>query len=446
VGKLPNIEASEYTDLNRVIRWFIIMRWAACGGVFGALLLGSLLFEYDLPYSALYSLNGALLLINLLFTLYFFVLKNRGLSRKETTAFFHTQVFCDFTILFFLVYFTGFLANPFIYYFVFHIMLSSYIFPSSVVIVYVNALIALLILAVVLEALDVIPHYALSTTLEARYNELLLPRTVGLCTTLIFSAYLINSIKTRIEEKGRMVETELDRYKSLDKVKSNFILQVTHELRGPIAAVSGYHEMIAKGITGNVNPQTKETIQKANRRTENLLNIIDEMIDYAYMTTDQETTYAKSSLGLKTIVENNIDLFSDQAMAKDMNFVAVCPEELTVWANRDLLNIILSNLITNAAKYSPRGSTVTISCRTAREHVHIYVKDEGIGIEARDMAKIFEEFYRSKEARKIERDGTGLGLPIVKRAVESLGGTLKVSSRAGAGTTVHIHLPKDRSE
>ena len=115
-----------------------------------------------------------------------------------------------------------------------------------------------------------------------------LPRAAGLVSLLLISAYLITSIKRRLEEKGQRIEVELDRYRNLDKIKSNFILQVTHELRGPIAAVSGYHEMLLRGIGGQCSPKTLDIVRKADHRTDNLLTIIDEMIDYAYMKSQEE--------------------------------------------------------------------------------------------------------------------------------------------------------------
>jgi signal transduction histidine kinase len=183
-------------------------------------------------------------------------------------------------------------------------------------------------------------------------------------------------------------------------------------------------------------------IRKANRRTENLLTIVDEMIDFAYMSGDQEPRYKRTELRLRELIEANLELASSQAEQKKINLLANCPRELKIQSNRDLLNIILTNLITNAIKYSPPGATVTVNAQEEEEQIHVMVKDEGYGIEPEEMDKIFEEFYRTRRARELERDGTGLGLPIVKRAVESLQGRLTVYSEPGRGSTFHIFLPR----
>ncbi len=437
------IDSSEYQDLNKVIAWFIRLRWVAVAGVLATLLVVDLRLSYALHYTVLYPLLGVLLFFNTLFTLYFTVLKKRNLTRRETMALFNVQIGCDYALLLLLAYFTGFLENPFIYFFVFHIMMTSFIFSSDVVFLYVGGLIAVLVAVFFAEYYRLIPHFALRGGSNGSYFQLYLPRALGLCSTLMISAYLITAIKDRIAEKGRRVEVELDRYKNLDKIKSNFILQVTHELRGPIAAMNGYHEMILRGITGEVPGRTTEVVTKANRRTENLLQIIDEMLDYAYMKSEEEVRYTKTQVLLKEIIDGQLEVASGPAEQKGIRLVSNCGRELRVWSSRDLLNIILANLINNAVKYSPCQSSIAVNAAAEGKEVHLMVKDEGYGIPPEEMDNIFEEFYRTRHARELERDGTGLGLPIVKRAVESLNGRITVYSEVDKGTTFHIFFPRE---
>jgi signal transduction histidine kinase len=435
------IETSEHTDLNRIIGWFISLRWVASGGVLVTLFIVDFQLGYPLPYPILYALTGLLALLNLLFSLYFYVLRKRDLSRGEQAVVLNVQIVCDYIFLFFLVYLTGFLENPFAYFFVFHIMLTAYIFTADVVFVYVSVLIALFIGVSFAEFFRLIPHYSLAGGVDPAYFGLYLPRAAGLIGTLVISAYLMTSIKRRIAERGRRVEVELNRYKELDKIKSNFILQVTHELRGPLAAMNGYHEMLLRGIGGELGEKSSGLIRKANRRTDNLLTIIDEMIDYAYMKSEEEVRLTSTELRLAEIITVNLELAAGAAEQKDIRLVSSCPEGLVFSSNRDLLNIILGNLINNAIKYSPPGTTVAVNAAVTGTDVHLTVRDEGYGIEPKELDNIFEEFYRTRRARELERDGTGLGLPIVKRAVESLGGRLTVYSELDKGTTFHIFFP-----
>ena len=436
--------STEYTDLRRVIRWFIKLRWVASGAVLSSLLVGRFLYHYVLPYGILYFLTGALILVNLSFTLYFYKIKEFSLSQNSMIVLFHVQICTDYILLFLLVYFTGFLENPFVYYFVFHIMLSSLIFPRRIISIYVSCLIILFALVSAGEFWHFLPHFSLQQIDENSipYNSLILIRTFALCSTLTLAAYLIESIKERIAERGHRVELELDRYKGLDRAKSNFILHVTHELRGPIAALKGYHEMIQKGITGEISEKTGQTIERANHRTQNLLNIIDEMIDFGYMQSEEERQYARTVMDLAPVIQYNMDLFSTMARQNDIKMLSSCEQELTVAANRDLLNIILSNLITNAIKYSNEGTAILVSAQNDGVHLQLTIKDEGMGIEPEEIKKIFEEFYRTRRAREIERNGTGLGLSIVQKAAKLLDGRIMIYSEINKGSSFNIYLPK----
>ncbi|MBN1411592.1 MAG: HAMP domain-containing histidine kinase [Spirochaetales bacterium] len=436
----------QFTDINRLLSWFIILRWIACFGVFIALLTVFFSLKYDIPFLNLYILNSILFLLNLFFTVYFFVLKKKILSRQEMNVLFHVQVICDYILLFLLIFFTGYLENPFIYFFVFHIMLTAFIFSRRVVIFYLSVLLVAFISVTFAEYFSLLPHFGLYPVSQQAYHDLTPVRAFGLISTLVITGYLSTSIKSRIEQRGKSVEVELNRYKSLDKIKSNFILQVTHEIRGPIAALKGFIEMVLKRITGEIPDKTDEILRKANRRIDNLLTIIDEMIDYAYMKSEEDAKYISQEINLREIIDYNIDLFTARARDRKMKFSVNCYNDIVLTSNRDLLNIILGNLISNSIKYSREGGTISIIAEQKNAMVHITVQDEGIGILPEEMDKIFEEFYRTQRARKIERDGTGLGLSIIKRAVEALGGSISVYSEQDRGTSFHIYHPCKRGE
>jgi signal transduction histidine kinase len=442
------IESSYYADLDKVVKWFIYLRWIAAAGVAVALLAAQLLIKYDLPYLLLYSLTAALFAANLIFS----ILKHRRsedlIQRRQLAFQFHLQISSDFTFLFLLIFFTGFFQNPLIYYFVFHLMLASFIFPKRIVYVYLFSLVALMAVVIPLQYFHVVPHYALSISGKGPgdYYTNLPFQGFALVSTIILATYLIVNIKERIEERGHQVELELNRYIGLDRVKSQFILQVTHELRGPVAAIKGYHEMMIKGITGEISEKTQSTLTRANNRTTNLLMIIDEMLDFAYMKSKDDVTRESAEIDVSEIVRNNVDLFAAFAKQKEIELKTVVPKSLITNNSRDLLNIILGNLITNAIKYSARRGTVVVAAEEKHGSIHLHVSDEGMGIEPEELEKIFEEFYRTRRARKVENDGTGLGLSIVQKAVNLLNGKMSVYSELEKGTKMHIYLPKSQKE
>ncbi len=363
MSTVAKIESSEYFDLGKVITWFINLRWIAAAGVAGALLMAQLVLRFDLPYTFLYILTGALFAANLAFSMLHRIRRNDLSERKRLARQFHLQISSDFVFLFLLIYFTGYFENPLIYYFIFHLMLASFIFPKRRVLAYLVSLVMLILAVSFAEYFRLVPHFTLSASnagMEEYYSELLL-RCFALVSTIIIATYLITSIKGRIEERGEVVELELDRYKSLDRVKSQFILQVTHELRGPIAAIKGYHEMMLKGITGEIPVKTQNTLDRANRRTTNLLMIIDEMLDFAYMKSEDDMTKEAVQIDLGDVIRNNIDLQAPFARQRQVSLQCAAQKGLCLSTNRDLINIILGNLISNAVKYSPNGGVVLVA-------------------------------------------------------------------------------------
>jgi Signal transduction histidine kinase len=117
-------------------------------------------------------------------------------------------------------------------------------------------------------------------------------------------------------------------------------------------------------------------------------------------------------------------------------------EQVNVKAGEEELEKVLNNLISNAIKYTPTGGNIFVHLVPADKQVTLRVKDNGIGISSEDVPKIFSEFFRTKEAKMIDPDGRGLGLPFVKKIVETLGGTIRVESEKGLGTEFMVTLPK----
>jgi len=436
----------EFSNLHMVIEWFVKLRWIACAGVFITLLVFSAILNVNLPYRILFSANAILFTANFSYSWYLVRIKSKVLTDREKKHFLHIQIISDYILLILLVYFTGYLENPLIYYLVFHIMLTSFLFTEKILIKYTIATVCVILIIAVLQMYHIFPYFPLSPKgdFEEYYRRIPI-RSGGITSILLISAYLISSIKDRINYKGKLCEVELNRYKSLDKVKSNFILQVTHELRGPLAAVMGYHEILLKGLSGELPAKSRTILTKANRRTDNLLTMIGEMIDFAYMKSEKDLTLDEKKVKVFDLISENISLIKDIAAKKEINLTVNCAKHITMQTNRDLINMILGNLLTNGIKYSNKGGDISVTCSNEKNEIHLIVSDTGIGIEDKELEKIFEEFYRTRIARSLEKDGTGLGLSIVQRAVNSLHGKINVFSQVDSGTEFHIYLPENES-
>jgi two-component system phosphate regulon sensor histidine kinase PhoR len=237
---------------------------------------------------------------------------------------------------------------------------------------------------------------------------------------------------------------DLTQLRRLESIRSDFAANVSHELRTPITNIKGYVEtMIDVGVTDQ--KQTRKFLEIINRNTQRLASIIEDLLALARLEQpDTKSTLERAPIPLQRIVSAAINQFEEERKAKSMRIVTQVPRDFQVTANAQLLEQALGNLLSNAIRYSPSNTTVTVSAQAddSRE-VMIAVADQGPGIPAEHVSRIFERFYRVDKARSREIGGTGLGLSIVKHIALVHGGRVEVESKVGKGSVFRIVLPRD---
>jgi signal transduction histidine kinase len=237
-------------------------------------------------------------------------------------------------------------------------------------------------------------------------------------------------------------KTELER---LDEAKSHLMLKVAHELRAPVAAVQSYINLILAGyITGN---DVKPTLTRVQERLQEMLDLISDLLELARLRQAKDQIVAEASLQpVADILEEVVGLFREQAHQKKQSFQVEIMNRPTLKADQKNLRQIWTNLISNAIKYTPEGGRIEVSLGTEDGQVVGMVADSGIGIAEEDMPHLFQDFFRTDQAKSSGAIGTGLGLSIVKQIVESYGGEIKVTSRLGEGTRFTFTLPLEQKE
>ncbi len=241
-----------------------------------------------------------------------------------------------------------------------------------------------------------------------------------------------------IEEEAKELARAKTELEKLDAMKSRFMLTVAHELRAPVAAIQGYLGLILDGYAAD---DAQEMVDSAHQRCGELLDMIDDLLLLARMK-ERATEVKKATVSVAGILEEVSSLFKGEAEGKGLTFkveIAARPEMLV---NKEHLKQLWSNLISNAIRYTPPGGSIVASLDEKDGRIVGMVSDTGIGIAADDLSRIFEEFYRTEGAKKLEAQGTGLGLPIVKEIVDSYGGTIEVDSKQGEGSTFTFTLPQ----
>ena len=224
--------------------------------------------------------------------------------------------------------------------------------------------------------------------------------------------------------------------------RSQFTLQVAHNMRSPIGATLSMLELISAGYMGEVNPKQLEYLNRVERRLRALNSSVGELLTLA-QTRDQSREIVEVDVDLGALLRHLQTTYREEAQAKDLTLIWDVEEELPSFlSSADLLQQTLENLISNAIKYTPGGGRVELSMRkTEQNQLHIMVQDTGIGIPAAEQGKLFQEFFRASNARRLKEVGTGLGLALVRQAVLRHGGDIFVTSEENSGTCFSINLP-----
>jgi len=244
---------------------------------------------------------------------------------------------------------------------------------------------------------------------------------------------------TPVVEVGRIaVMQDITYLKELDKMKSDFVATVSHDLRSPLAVISGYAILLPEA--GELSETQQEFVEGIKLSVTRMTTLINNLLDLGKI--EVRVGMEMEPCQLVTVIKEAVAGLREQSRAKEIALQLDLPPELAlVQGNPVRLDQVVSNLVGNAIKFTPEGGTVTVSAREEIGAVVVEVKDTGIGIAPEDQVHLFEKFYRvgSKETSDIE--GTGLGLAIVKSIVEGHGGRVWVESKLGHGSTFSFALP-----
>ena len=229
----------------------------------------------------------------------------------------------------------------------------------------------------------------------------------------------------------------------LEKVRSEFVANVSHELKTPVAALKGFAETLLAGAIDD-RETARSFLQIIHDESERLNRLIMDILELSKIES-KRIPLNFSPVHLSEFVGQTLEMMKSEAQKKQISLSMEVPESLYLEADEDRLRQILINLLSNGISYTPNGGSVKVTAETIQdgenEKVRISVKDTGIGIPKSDLPRIFERFYRVDKARSRSSGGTGLGLSIVKHLVELHKGTIHVESRQGLGSTFMIDLP-----
>ncbi len=246
----------------------------------------------------------------------------------------------------------------------------------------------------------------------------------------------VASDQTADDELGQLAhrfQGMVNRLREVDELERNFLMRVTHELRTPVTAISGHVQAMTEGLVG---PEDLDaSLGAVGEEVRRIGRLVDDLLDLTRLEAHQ-FRLVREEVGLEALLEQAAASFRDRARANDVSFDALTSGAPTILSDGDRVLQIVSNLLDNAFRWTPRKGTVTLSYATANGTTAIHISDTGPGIPPADQDAVFHPFY----SRRGE-GGTGLGLSIGRELAHALGGRLTVDSEPGQGTTFTLSLP-----
>ena len=240
---------------------------------------------------------------------------------------------------------------------------------------------------------------------------------------------------------GLVVLDDLTQLQRLERVRTDFVANVSHELKTPVTAISGLVETLIEGE--EMDQETRSRfLGKIQNQSLRLSTLVADLLVLSRVEVQDEQQLELRKMDLRLVVMDSVRRALVAAEEKDIQLHSQLPEdEVSVDGDEEALRQAVDNLLDNAIKYTQGGGGVSLSVEVEDEMAVLLVKDSGIGIEAEHLERIFERFYRVDKARSREVGGTGLGLSIVKHFTARMGGVVGVESEPGVGTTFRVELP-----
>ncbi|WP_339060782.1 ATP-binding protein [Tepidibacillus marianensis] len=237
-----------------------------------------------------------------------------------------------------------------------------------------------------------------------------------------------------------IVLRDVTKEQKLEQIRKDFVANVSHELRTPLTTLKSYLEALDEGAIED--PQLAHHFIKVTRyETDRMIRLVTDLLQLS-RSDERNITLNKSLVSMKEIVEDVMDRFAFQAKQRSIQLTMDMPDYLpTIQLDRDQMDQVLDNLVSNAIKYTSDHGKVNIHVRLKQNRLSIEVSDTGIGIPKKHLSRLFERFYRVDKARSRELGGTGLGLSIAKEIVKAHQGEIQIESEVGIGTKVTFVIP-----
>jgi len=255
----------------------------------------------------------------------------------------------------------------------------------------------------------------------------------------------IDEVREDVEAWAEENKQEIELLRKNEQFRREFLQNLSHEFKTPVFAIQGYVDTLLAGALANPDVN-KKFLQKTAKNVDRLTHLLNDLDEISSLERGELVLY-KQNFVIQDLVK---DVYESLSLKAEENHIHCsikkgCESPLTVFADKEKIRQVITNLVENSIKYSKQGGNITASMyRTDERHLLIELTDDGIGIQERHLPRLFERFYRTEEGRSIDVTGSGLGLSICKHIIEAHGQTIHVRSTEAVGTTVGFTLDAKR--
>ncbi len=426
--------------LHDRLAWSVNLRWLAVLSFSTAIVLIRLFIGLALPYSKIYFLLLLLTTLNLVYWVILKIIKDFTFAEEFVFLFLH--IFFDLIILTGLIHYAGGVENPLYLFYIFHIVLSSVMFPIWLAYIIASIANLLFILLVYLESTGVLHHFCIfEHTLHQNPHSLALTILIFV-TTMYVSAYICTTFMMFYRSAKRKIDEQNQLLIKADYEKTRFFQFASHELKSPVIAIKSTLDGILLSRASQLDETVSDLMIRASNRSGQMLDMINELLEISRSRTQFSDGAGDEAHDLGLLLGGIIANVQPEAEKNQIKieFNGAQTALLPV-SEKDLIHIF-QNLISNAVRYTKPGGRVVVGLENQPEFFRVTVTDTGIGISEEDQNHIFDEFFRAANAKKLIHYGTGLGLSLVRELVEKCQGRIKVSSRLDEGSSFIVTFPK----
>lgn len=361
------------------------------------------------------------------------------------------QMFLDLVMLSILVYYSGGVNSPIYFFFLFHMIVGSMILPG-IIIYFFSFIVIIAFWSITIGSYyHIFDHHPIRGLLiEGNYAILdyVLSVNIIFAIVIIATVTLANSIAKQLYKKEQELFTYIDKLNQAEQEKNKYIMAIIHELKTPINAIHSYLDLVLKKFVGPLDDLVEEKLHRAKRRSDEAIDLINTVLKVSQM--KLVDSISNEEIDIVDICKSAISQHEQSAKNKSIsiNFIDKRKNKtLKLFADKFLILISISNLISNAVKYGYEKGVIEICICDENNNLILEVCDDGAGIPENEQKNIFQDFFRASNIRKKVAEGAGLGLSFTKQIIEKHNGIITFQSPSRLqkpnqpGTSFKIVLP-----